>query len=171
MFRIRSRTRRGDVKKTRKTHSYPLCVALVIFASVTLYYVTAPVIRRYQSSRLVPKDSSMILTTGYCSCGKCCGWNRSFFGFGPPVYSYGKNKGKRKKVGMTASGTMAKIGTIAADPKVFPFGTKLKVPGYGMGTVEDIGGAIKGMHIDLWFPTHAAAKKWGARWVKVERIK
>jgi 3D (Asp-Asp-Asp) domain-containing protein len=72
---------------------------------------------------------------------------------------------------MTASGTMAKIGTIAADPKVFPFGTKLKVPGYGMGTVEDIGGAIKGMHIDLWFPTHAAAKKWGARWVKVERIK
>ena len=35
-------------------------------------------------------------------------------------------------------------GTIAADPRHYPFGTKMFVPGYGWGTVEDVGGAIKG---------------------------
>jgi len=115
------------------------------------------------------KDPSLILVTGYCNCGKCCGWRRNGFGFGEPVYNYGKMKGKPKKVGITASGTKAKRGTIAADPKVFPFGSHLFVPGYGAGTVEDIGGSIKGRHIDVWFPSHDEAKKWGARWLKVER--
>lgn len=115
-----------------------------------------------------PKDPSLILVTGYCNCGKCCGWNRSWFS-GAPVYNYGKLKGKPKKLGITASGTKAQHGTIAADPSQFPFGTHLVVPGYGVGTVEDIGGAIKGRHIDVWFPSHAEAKAWGARWLKVTR--
>lgn len=114
-------------------------------------------------------NSSLIRVTGYCNCEKCCGWKRSWFGFGPPVYTYGKMKGKIKKVGITATGTRAKHGTIAADPKVFPFGTRLEVPGYGVGIVEDIGGAIKGNHIDIWFPTHQAALRWGSRNLKVIR--
>jgi 3D (Asp-Asp-Asp) domain-containing protein len=116
-----------------------------------------------------PRDPSLMTVTAYCNCGKCCGWKRNFFGFGEPVYAYGKMKGKPKKVGLTASGKKARKGTIAADPRLFPLGTHLYVPGYGVGTVEDIGGAIKGRHIDVWFPSHAQAKAWGVRRLKVER--
>lgn len=116
-------------------------------------------------------DPSLTLVTGYCNCGKCCGWSRDWFGFGEPVYDYGPMKGKPKKVGVTATGKVAKRGTIAADTKVFPFGTRIEVPGYGTGIVEDVGGAINGRHIDIWFPTHAEASKWGARWLKVKSSK
>ena len=128
-----------------------------------------------RSSRLrswkPPADPTLVLVTGYCNCGKCCGWKRNWFGFGEPVYNYGPMKGKPKKIGITATGTRAKLGTIAADPKVYPFGSHLRVPGYGAGTVEDVGGAIKGRHIDIWFPSHAEARRWGARWLKVETIR
>jgi 3D (Asp-Asp-Asp) domain-containing protein len=111
-----------------------------------------------------------VLVTGYCSCGACCGWRRSWLGLGPPVYDYGAMKGRRKKVGVTARGTTARHGTVAADPRVFPFGTRLLIPGYGTGVVEDVGGAIKGRHIDAWFPSHEAALTWGRRSLKVVPI-
>ncbi|MEX2581331.1 MAG: 3D domain-containing protein [Verrucomicrobiales bacterium] len=104
--------------------------------------------------------------TGYCKCGECCGWKRNLLL--QPVYAYGPQKGKRKKVGQTASGTKAKRGTIAADTSVFPFGTRMKIPGYGRGTVEDRGGAIKGHKIDLFFKTHKQALEWGRKTVTVE---
>lgn len=110
----------------------------------------------------------VVRVTGYCNCGECCNWRRSWFGLGRPVYSRGPLKGKPKKVGVTARGTAAKKGTIAADPKVFPFGTRLVVPGYGEGVVEDTGGAIVGRHIDVWFPTHAQARRWGTRKLKID---
>ena len=98
--------------------------------------------------------------TGYCKCGECCGWTRNWRF--KPVIASGPNQGKRKKVGITASGTKAKIGTIAADTNYYPFGTILHIPGYGYGRVEDRGGAIKGPNrIDLYFNSHKAAKKWG----------
>lgn len=116
-----------------------------------------------------PSDPDAVLVTGYCNCRACCGWTRPWFGLGKPVYDYGKMKGERKAVGVTARGTRARHGTVAADPKVFPFGTRLHVPGYGVGTVEDTGGSINGRHIDVWFPTHEAALKWGRRWLKVTK--
>ena len=83
-----------------------------------------------------------IVVTGYCSCPLCCGPNAN---------------------GVTASGTKAQLGTMSADPAIFPFGTQLNVPGYGDGVVEDTGPRVKGYHIDVWFPSHAAAKAWGTR--------
>ena len=117
------------------------------------------------------RDPSLVLVTGYCNCGKCCGWNSDDSETGEPVYSYGPMKGKSKVVGRTATGTVAGTGTIAADPKVYRFGTRLYVPGYGTGTVEDVGGSIKGKHVDVWFPDHASARRWGSRWLKVEPVK
>ena len=113
-------------------------------------------------------DEHELLVTGYCNCGKCCGWRKKWFFFGEPVYNYGKMKGKPKKVGVTASGTVAAKGTIAADPAVYPFGTKIEIPGYGSGVVQDVGGSIKGAHIDIWFPSHVEALAWGARKLKVK---
>lgn len=105
--------------------------------------------------------------TGYCKCQECCGWKRNLLM--QPVYASGSQKGERKKIGVTASGTKAKPGrTIAADTNVFPFGTRLKIPGYGWGTVEDRGGAIQGQRIDLFFRTHKEALKWGRKTVTVQ---
>jgi len=59
---------------------------------------------------------------------------------------------------------------VAADPKWFPAGTLLSVPGYDESRVVpvlDVGGAIKGRHIDLLFPTHEEARKWGVKKLKV----
>jgi len=58
-------------------------------------------------------------------------------------------------------GDALKLGTIAVDPKVIPFGTKLFITGYdfaglpqgGMiATASDAGGAIKGKRIDIFIP-------------------
>jgi len=150
--------------------------ARVLFvAAVVVVLLVARGVRNARRSAPPPpaarNDPSLILVTGYCNCGKCCSWSRSWFGFGEPVYDYGPMKGKPKKVGITATGKTARHGTIAADPKQFPFGTRLEVPGYGTGTVEDVGGSIKGRHIDVWFPSHDEARKWGAKWVRVKKLK
>ena len=111
-------------------------------------------------------ESYIVITTGYCKCGDCCGWKRNWYG--RPVLAYGPNKGKPKEVGVTASGTRARVGTIAADTSIFPFGTILKIPGYGYGVVEDRGGDIKGYHFDLYFKSHRDALKWGRKQQRVE---
>lgn len=103
--------------------------------------------------------------TGYCQCGKCCGWRRTWYG--SPVYAYGLLEGRRKVVGMTASGTMAKPGTIAADTSRYPFGTVMYVKGYGYGRVEDRGSDIQGDRIDLYFRTHRQAQAWGRKTLPV----
>jgi 3D (Asp-Asp-Asp) domain-containing protein len=104
--------------------------------------------------------------TGYCRCGECCGWHRTWYG--RPVYSYGPNKGKRKIVGQTASGRMARPGTLAADTSRYPFGTVMYIEGYGFGRVEDRGGDVKGDHIDLFFRTHEQALDWGRKRMRVQ---
>ncbi len=155
----------------RKRRNFrPFCAAVIVLMAVVAFCMWRISRARKTLDRLPPAsppDASLVLVTGYCNCQRCCGWKRSWFGFGRPVYTYGKFKGRPKKIGVTARGTIARTGTIAADPKVYPFGTRLAVPGYGVGTVEDVGGSIKGRHIDIWFPTHEDAKRWGRRWLAV----
>ncbi len=106
-----------------------------------------------------------MVVTAYDNCPKCTGWRRKVFTFPPlrPVYTSGKLKGQRKRVGITADGTKARKGTIAADPSKYPFGTRMYVPGYGWGVVHDTGSAIKGDHIDVFFRSHKASQKWGRK--------
>lgn len=108
----------------------------------------------------------VLLTTGYCPCGECCNWQRNWWG--RPVVAAGQNEGKPKAVGVTATGTSARPGTLAADPSVFPYGTIMYIPNYGYGRVEDTGSAIKGNHIDLFFRTHSQAEEWGSQAKKVK---
>ncbi len=119
----------------------------------------------------VQGETLELRVTGYCNCGKCCGWRNKWFFFGEPVYSYGKMKGSPKKIGITATGRVAAKGTIAADPSVFPFGTKMTIPGYGPGIVQDVGGSVNGTHIDIWFPSHKEAVTWGTRKIKVKVVR
>ena len=60
---------------------------------------------------------------------------------------------------------------VAADTDLLPFGTIVRVPGYGDGRpvpVLDRGGAIKGHRLDLLFPSHEAALQWGVQEIDVE---
>ncbi len=69
--------------------------------------------------------------------------------------------------GKTAIGVPVGKGVVAVDPKLIPLGTKLHVPGYGPGLAADIGYAIKGRVIDLWFSSTAKARNWGRRTVTI----
>lgn len=117
-----------------------------------------------------PRGSAPIVrtldTTAYCHCGRCCSWHRTWLG--RPVYSSGPLRGKPKAVGITASGTRVRPGTIAADTSIYPFGTIMYVEGYGYGRVEDRGSAIVGNRIDLYYRTHAQAMAWGRQNLRVK---
>ncbi len=116
----------------------------------------------------LPTRVVLMEVTGYCNCGQCCSWRRTWFGLGAPVVASGPNKGAPKQIGVTASGVRARSGTVAADTSRLPFGTVVYVPGFGYGRVEDTGGAIKGDKLDLWFDSHAEAQTWGRRRVYVK---
>ena len=69
--------------------------------------------------------------------------------------------------GYTAIGMKAVPGIVAVDPKVIPLRTKLYVEGYGPALAADVGGAIKGNRIDLFFNTVEEALRFGRRRLKV----
>jgi 3D (Asp-Asp-Asp) domain-containing protein len=72
--------------------------------------------------------------------------------------------------GRTASGKMVSRGLIAADPRVLPIGTRVRVEAgtfSGDYEVADTGGGIKGRRIDIWIPTTREAMQFGRRTVKL----
>ncbi len=106
-----------------------------------------------------------MVVTAYCACGKCCSWE--YNNRGQTVYKSGKHKGKIKKVGVCADGSYVEHGTIAADLDLYPFGTRMYIPGYGYGVVHDCGSQIKSNHIDLYFEKHSDALHWGRKTIFV----
>lgn len=69
-----------------------------------------------------------------------------------------------------ADNTVVYPGMIAAQPEI-PFGTKMDIPGLGIGTVHDRGGAIKTNRLDIWMGTGEEGMRralwWGFREVPV----
>ncbi|MGE4284536.1 MAG: 3D domain-containing protein [Clostridia bacterium] len=61
--------------------------------------------------------------------------------------------------------------TIAVDPKVIPYGTKLFVEGYGFAIAADTGTSIKGDTVDVYFNTYKEACNWGLKYVDVYVLK
>jgi 3D (Asp-Asp-Asp) domain-containing protein len=113
-------------------------------------------------------ETKRMLVTAYDAGQKSTGWRHKYGCFlFPPVYAYGPNEGKRKEVGVTSSGVDAKKGTIAADINRYPYGTRMHIPGYGWGEVQDKGSALKGDHIDVFFPDHDDAMAWGRKYLDV----
>jgi 3D (Asp-Asp-Asp) domain-containing protein len=65
---------------------------------------------------------------------------------------YQKDEPGMNGLGITATDTHVKQGrTIAVDPRVIPFGTKVYIEGFGYRIAEDSGGAIKGNRIDIYY--------------------
>jgi 3D (Asp-Asp-Asp) domain-containing protein len=72
--------------------------------------------------------------------------------------------------GRTASGKPVARGLIAADPRVLPIGTRVRLEAgawTGEYVVADTGGAVRGRRIDIWTPTSGEAMRFGRRAVKL----
>lgn len=79
--------------------------------------------------------------TAYCPCESCSG------GWGT----------------QTSTGKTATAGrTIAVDPSVIPYGTKVEIDGRTY-IAEDCGGGVKGNHIDIFFNSHNEVKAFGKK--------
>ena len=69
----------------------------------------------------------------------------------------------------TATGTVVHIGTVAVDPNLIPYGTRMFIVSndgeyvYGISTAEDCGGAIIDKRIDLYYPTLSQCFAFGRR--------
>jgi 3D (Asp-Asp-Asp) domain-containing protein len=127
-------------RKRNRPYVLAAAIAVVVFA-LALALVPTPWPRK-------------MLVTAYCPCTECCGPSaRGITASGRPVSA---NGGK----------------FVAADDDL-PFGTLLIIPGYNDGkpvAVLDRGGAIKGDHLDVFFPTHEQARRWGVKWLVVDRV-
>lgn len=83
--------------------------------------------------------------TAYCPCKECSGpWGS-----------------------MTSTGIQAQINyTVAVDPKVIPYGTKLYING-NIYEAQDCGGVVKGNVIDIYFATHAETEQFGVKYTQI----
>lgn len=61
----------------------------------------------------------------------------------------------------TYIGLPARQGSVAVDPDFIPLGTKLWIPGYGIGIAADIGTAVIGNIVDLCMDTYEESLDWG----------
>lgn len=87
--------------------------------------------------------------TAYCACSKCCDeWAD----------------------GITYTGTVATEGrTVAVDPEIIPLGSTIEINGVKY-IAEDIGGAVKGNHVDIFFNNHSDAVNWGKQYHNIYLI-
>jgi len=72
--------------------------------------------------------------------------------------------------GRTATGVAPATGMIAADPRLLPLGSRVRIEAgsySGEYVVADTGGAVKGHRIDIWTPTSRDAMRFGRRAVKL----
>jgi len=72
--------------------------------------------------------------------------------------------------GRTASGAGVRRGIIAADRRVLPIGTRVRLEAgsySGEYLVADTGGAVRGRKIDIWVPQTSEAMRFGRRPVRL----
>lgn len=95
--------------------------------------------RLKQKQALEKSSLGTFLVTAYCPCYECSegygskiAWQRAGHKFAQPYH------------------------TIAVDKNIIPYGTKVRIEGYGdtIFVAEDCGGKVKGMHVDVFKSTH-----------------
>lgn len=94
-------------------------------------------------------DYGLMKCSAYCPCEECSeGWGRQ-----------------------THSGKTAEAGrTIAVDPSVIDIGSKVKI-GNHIYVAEDVGSAVVGDTIDIFFDSHQEVEEWGVRYIECRVVK
>ncbi len=70
----------------------------------------------------------------------------------------------------TSTGSAPGYGTVAVNPSVIPYGTKLYIPGYGYGIASDTGGFSPNT-IDVFFDTYQECINWGRKTLTIYIMK
>ena len=110
---------------------------------------------------IVSKKPGSTLTTAILNNSKCLGQFKLTFYCGCPICS--EQWGTQTATGVTATEGR----TIAVDPKVIPYGTKVHIDGFGDFIAEDCGGAIKGNRIDIFVSDHQRCNNLGVQYAAV----
>jgi rare lipoprotein A len=75
----------------------------------------------------------------------------------------------------TRAGTVPHFGVVAADTRILPLGTRIRVTRAGSysGTyiVRDTGSKVVGRHIDIYIPSAVAARRFGKKSVAVRVLR
>lgn len=74
---------------------------------------------------------------------------------------------------ITSTGTVPTVGTtIAVDPTVIPYGTKVYIPEFdNVFIAEDCGSAIKGNRIDIFMENETKCNEWGVKNITIYVLK
>ena len=103
-----------------------------------------PLAYQYNTATKIIKNATLVSlgtfkTTAYCPCRSCSD-------------GYGR---------LTKTGTQATASrTVAVDPRVIPLGSHLLIDGVEY-IAEDVGGGVKGKHIDIFYNTHSETRDHG----------
>lgn len=76
--------------------------------------------------------------------------------------------------GKTQAGTKARTGIVAADPRVLPVGSVVRIfdgPASGIYTVMDTGAQVKGRKVDVFMPDCGRATRFGQQRVRIRVIR
>lgn len=112
-----------------------------------------PLAYQYDTETKIIKNATLVSmgtfkTTAYCPCRSCS-------------EGYGR---------LTKTGTRATASrTVAVDPRVIPLGSHLLIDGVEY-IAEDVGGGVKGKHIDIFYNTHSETKAHGVEHSEVYLI-
>ncbi|MBS1258089.1 MAG: hypothetical protein MAG551_01142 [Candidatus Scalindua arabica] len=129
--------------------------AFILIKNAVLSFIVFIVISLLSMTIIDSMQAEVFTATAYCSCKKCCDKEPS-----------------NKWYGITASGRQAKWGTVAVDRRHIKLGSRLRIEGFPdtVFRADDVGGAIKGKRIDLWFPSHRKALEFGRKKLVVELV-
>lgn len=117
------------------------------YEQLALEVATTPNTPDVDATEPEPESLGTFQLTAYCACEICCGdWAD----------------------GVTYTGTQATAGrTVAVDPDVIPLGASVYINGQEY-VAEDIGGAIQGNRVDVYFDDHADALEFGVQYAEVQ---
>ncbi len=111
-----------------------------------------PDVVMFGNRRIRPVRTMRMVVTAYSPDARSCGkWADGITASGKSVWTNGMR-------------------LVAADTRLLPFGSIVSVPGYNGGRpvpVLDRGGAIKGKRLDVLYPTHEIARRWGRQPLEV----
>lgn len=135
----------GDVPLASEAEGDAASTGATVVAPVSEY---GPDVRWFDGRPVRPVKVMWMTVTAYSPDHRSCGdWADGVTASGKTVYA---NAGE----------------LVAADTRLLPFGSLLTVPGYAddqIVPVLDRGGAIKGERLDVLYPTHRIARRWGVQ--------
>lgn len=145
---IQASEERGKVVE-RKVDTDTQSFALELFEDTKVIAGSKNISEVNATEAMYGQDLGLFKLTYYCACAKCCG----------------------VATGITASGARVAEGeTIAVDPSVIPYGTKVIINGH-IFTAQDCGSGVKQNHIDIYVDDHERALALGCNYADVHLLK